>query len=326
MSTIIPIPSTRVSDALVNQRLVNQLDADEVNLTQLQTEVSTGQSLVLPSDNPTAAENGFELMQQIAQNTQYQSNVSSSQTFLSSTDSAMTSIGDLLNTAQSTAEAALGSTVTSTEQQSAANQIEQIVSQLVDIGNQTIQGRYLFAGSQTSVQPFTYDGGFVQYNGNESPLNSYSDLDQLFATNVNGNNVFGTLSTGVQGTTNLAPVLTASTQLSDLHGGQGIAKGSIAISNGTATSIIDLSGAQTVGDVVQLIEASPPTGSQVNVSITSTGLNVSLAGGSGNLSIQEVGNGSTASDLGILQTTGSGPGPIVGSDIESAAHSDHSTE
>ncbi len=315
MSTIIPIPNTRVSDALVNQRLVNQIDADEVNLTRLQTEVSTGQSLVLPSDNPTAAENGIELMQQIAQNTQYQSNVSSSQTYLSTTDSAMTSIGDLLNTAQSTAESAIGSTATTAEQQSAANQIEQIVSQLVDIGNQTIQGRYLFAGSQTSVEPFTYDGNYVQYNGNESPLNSYSDLNQVFATNVNGNSVFGTLSSGVQGTTNLSPVVTSSTQLSDLNGGVGIAKGAIAVSNGTATSIVDLSGAQTVGDVVQMIEANPPAGSQVNVSITSTGLDVSLVGGSGNLSIKEVGSGNTASDLGILQANGSGPGPIVGSNL-----------
>ena len=316
MVTIIPIPSTRVSDTLVNQRLVSQLDADEVNLTRLQTEVSTGQSLVLPSDNPTAAENGLELMQQIAQNTQYQSNVSANQTYLTSTDSAMTSIGNLLNTAQSTAQGAIGSTVSSTQQQAAADQIEQIISQLVDIGNQTIQGRYLFAGSQTSVQPFTYDGGFVQYNGNESPLNSYSDLTQLFATNVNGNNVFGTLSTGVQGTTNLDPVVTASTKLSDLHEGIGITKGSIAISDGTSSSIVDLSSAQTVGDVVNMIEANPPAGSQVNVSISSTGLNVSLVGGSGNLSIQEVGNGSTASDLGILQTTGSGPGPIDGSNLD----------
>ncbi len=236
MVTIIPSRRPRVSDTLVNQRLVNQLDADEVNLTRLQTEVSTGQSLVLPSDNPTAAENGIELMQQIAQNTQYQSNVSASQTYLTSTDSAMTSIGNLLNTAQSTAQAALGSTVTSAQQQSAAQQIQQIISQLVDIGNQTIQGRYLFAGSQTSVEPFTYNGKFVQYNGNDSPLNSYANLNQLFATNVNGNTVFGTLSSGVQGTANLAPVLTASTKLSDLHGGQGIAKGSIAISNGSATA------------------------------------------------------------------------------------------
>jgi flagellar hook-associated protein 3 FlgL len=315
MSTIIPIPSTRVSDTLVTQRLVNQLDADEVSLTRLQTEVSTGQSMVLPSDNPTAAENGIELMQQIAQNTQYQSNVSTNQAYLSATDSAMTSIGNLLNTAQSTAQAAVGSAVTSSEQQSAADQIGQIINQLVNIGNQTIQGRYLFAGSQTSVQPFTTDGSYVQYNGNESPLNSYSDLNQVFATNVNSNNVFGTLSAGVQGTTNLAPVITSSTKLSDLHGGQGIAKGSIAISDGAATSIVDLSGAQTIGDVVQLIDAHPPAGSQVNVSITSTGLNVSLVGGAGNLSIQEVGSGTTASDLGILQATGTGPGPIVGSDL-----------
>ncbi len=303
MSTIIPIPSTRVSDTLVTQRLVNQLDADEVNLTRLQTEVSTGQALVLPSDNPTAAENGMELMQQISQNTQYQSNVTANQTFLTATDSAMTAIANLLNTAQSTGPSGRGATVTPAEQQAAAQQIQQVISQLVNIGNQTIEGRYLFAGSQTSVEPFSYNGQYVQYNGNQSPLNSFSDLNQIFTTNVNGNSVFGTLSSGVQGTTDLDPVLTASTKLSNLHGGQGIAKGSIAISNGSATSIVDLSGAQTIGDVVGLIEANPPAGSQVNVTITATGLDVSLAGGTGNLSIQEVGSGTTASDLGIAATS-----------------------
>ena len=143
MVTIIPIPTTRVSDALVNQRLVNQIDADEVNLTQLQTEISTGQSLVLPSDDPIAAENGMELMEQIAQNTQYQSNVTANQTYLTTTDSAMTSIGNLLNTAQSTAQSAIGTGVTPAEQQAAAQQIQQIVGQLVDIGNQTIEGAIL---------------------------------------------------------------------------------------------------------------------------------------------------------------------------------------
>jgi flagellar hook-associated protein 3 len=316
MATIIPIPSTRVSDTLVTQRLVNQLDADEVTLTRLQTEVSTGQALVLPSDNPTAAERGMELMQQIAQNTQYQSNVTANQTFLTSTDSAMTGIANLLNTAQSTAQGAIGTTVTATEQKAAAQQIQQVISQLVNIGNQTIQGRYLFAGSQTSVQPFTFNGQYVQYNGNQSPLNSFSDLNQIFTTNVNGNSVFGTLSSGVQGTTDLNPVLTASTKLSDLHGGAGIAKGSISISDGSATSIVDLSGAQTVGDVVAMIEANPPAGNSVDVSITSTGLNVSLASGTGNLSVQEVGSGTTASDLGIVQPSGNGPGPIVGGDLD----------
>ena len=228
----------------------------------------------------------------------------------------MTSIGNLLNTAQSTAQSAIGTAVTPAEQQAAAQQIQQIIGQLVDIGNQTIEGRYLFAGSQTSVQPFSYNGTYVQYNGNQSSLNSYSGLNELFTSNVNANNVFGTFSTGVQGSADLNPVLTAATSLSDLHGGQGIAKGSIAVSNGSATSIVDLSNAQTVGDVVSAIEANPPAGSQVNVSLSSQGLNVSLVGG-GSLSITEVGSGTTASDLGIEQPSGTGP-TITGSDLDPA--------
>ena len=174
----------------------------------------------------------------------------------------------------------------------------------------------MFAGSQTSTEPFTYNGSYVQYNGNQSSLDSYSGLNELFNSNVNANNVFGTFSTGVQGSVDLNPVVTAATSLSDLHGGQGITKGSIAVSNGSATSIIDLSNAQTIGDVVSDIEANPPAGSQVNVSLSSQGLNVSLVGG-GSLSITEVGSGTTAADLGIEQPAGTGPA-ITGSDLDPA--------
>ena len=94
----------------------------------------------------------------------------------------------------------------------------------------------------------------------------------MFATNVNGNSVFGTLSPGVQGSTDLNPVVTADTAWPICTVGKGISKGSITVSDGVHTSIVDLSGASTVGDVARIIEANPPAGRQVTVDITPTGL------------------------------------------------------
>ena len=74
-----------------------------------------------------------------------------------------------------------------------------------------------------------------------------------------------------------------------------------------------MSGAATVGDVAADIEANPPAGRTVTVSITPTGLNVSLdSAGGGNLSIGEVDGGTTAASLGILDTNLVGTGPLVG--------------
>ena len=75
----------------------------------------------------------------------------------------------------------------------------QTISQLMDIGNQQFDGRYLFRGPTRPQPPFTLNNGYVQYNGNANSLSSYSDINQLFSTNLDGNSVFGTLSPGVQG-------------------------------------------------------------------------------------------------------------------------------
>ncbi len=315
MSTILPVPSTRVSDLTVSQRLVSQLESDQTDLVNLETQISSGQAISLPSDNPAAAQRALQLKQVIAQNTQYQTNVTSNQAFLSTTDSTLSSIFAAINNIKSVALSVSGSTATDAQRQAAAQQVSQTVTQLMDIGNQQFDGRYLFGGSDTSRPPFSLNNGYVQYNGNENSLSSFDDINQLFSTNVDGNSVFGALSPGVQGSTDLNPVVTADTPLADLNGGKGVAAGSITLSDNTGSSTVDLSGAATVGDVAQLIEKNPPPGRQVTVDITSTGLTVSLdAAGGGALSINEVGNGTTAADLGIRQTVGVGT-QVVGTDL-----------
>jgi flagellar hook-associated protein 3 FlgL len=114
----------------------------------------------------------------------------------------------------------------------------------------------------------------------------------------------------------VCPADLAGTPLSVLNGGRGIVPASILISDGTDTQIIDLSSAATIGDVADLISANPPAGRTVTATITATSLSIDIddAGG-GNLSIHEVGGGTTAFQLGILDTVGTGVAPIVGSDL-----------
>ena len=114
--------------------------------------------------------------------------------------------------------------------------------------------------------------------------------------------------------------------MADLNQGAGVAMGSIAISDGHSTSIVDLQGCQTIGDVAARIRAAPPAGRSLEVEVTGTGLVLSLdpdpAGGyptsQDNLSVREVGGGTTAADLGILQQQGVGSGPLVGNALDPA--------
>ena len=313
MSGIGPIPASRTSDLLTSQRINSQLQADEIALQQLEQQVSTGQRLTLPSDDPGAAAQAVNLNRLILQKTQIKNNLDTNQSYLSATDAALGNVSTLLANARATALSVNGDVVSSSQRQAAAQVIDGAIQQLTDIGNQSFNGRYLFAGSLSGTAPFQSQGSNVKYVGNAEQLSSLSDISQLFQTNVTGADAFGALSAGVSGTADLTPNVTAATRLADLNGGLSVNRGSITISDGVHSSVVDLSSAVTVGDAANLIASHPPLGRTARVDVTSTGLTVALdAAGGGNLTITESGSGNTANQLGILSPHSVGAGPIVG--------------
>src|SRR5690242_11143389 len=97
MSSIVPIPTTRVGDYFVRQRLVSQVQSDQSDLFRIQNEISTGQRLQLPSDDAPAALRAIALQRLLAQKNQIQTNVASTQTTLTTADDALKSVSDALN-------------------------------------------------------------------------------------------------------------------------------------------------------------------------------------------------------------------------------------
>jgi len=315
---IIGIPTTRVSELFIHQRLLNQVQFDEAELFRVQRQLSTGRRYEAPSEDPISALRVLSLQRLLERKEQVMTNLRTNQSFLSATDAALMSVSNLLAEARGTALGVLGTTSSDMQREAATQQIDQIIQQLLDTGNQKFRGRYLFAGSETTVRPFAMVGSnIVEYSGNELHLSSYSDIDLLFETNFHGSEVFGAVSQEVQGSVDLNPVLTYDTRLADLRGGRGITPGSIAISDGTKTSIVDISSAETIGDLAALIKANPPEGRALNVEITANSLVIQLGDGApGNLSIKEVGGGTTADELGIRRLTGVGNDPIEGRDLD----------
>ena len=317
MSTILPVPTTRVPNSLARDRLVRQLEGDQIALVRLQTQISTGRRILQPSDDAPAALRGIALQQLLERKAQVQVNLATNQSYLSATDAAISNISNLLAGIRGTAIGVADTGASDAQRKAAAEEVDRAIQELVDAGNQKFRGRYLFSGSLTATKPFQNRGGSVEYVGNETRLQSYADTDLLFDTNTNGNTVFGSLAAEVRGSVDFNPILTPQTLLSDLHRGEGIAMGSIAISDGVNTSIVDLSQASSIADVKALIEANPPAGRTVSVSVTHTGLNVQLdSAGGGDLRILEVGGGTTAIELGILTESGTGVGPILGLDVD----------
>ncbi len=88
--------------------LLGTLQSGQVNLLKVQQQLSTGDKLNLPSDDPAAAMGIESLKRQISQNANYSSNLDFLTGFMSQADSTLGSVTDLINQAQSIASSATG--------------------------------------------------------------------------------------------------------------------------------------------------------------------------------------------------------------------------
>lgn len=95
--------------------------------------------------------------------------------------------------------------------------------------------------------------------------------------------------------------VTSDTVLESLNGGAGVSLGKIRITDRSGTaSVVDLTGARTIGDVVAAINDNGSAAVTAAVSGDSLVLTDHTGSTTSNLSVQEIGTGRTAADLGLL--------------------------
>ncbi|MGD1278354.1 MAG: flagellar hook-associated protein FlgL [Tepidisphaeraceae bacterium] len=312
---ILPIGISRVSNLLQASLVQQSVSSTQSQMLQVENELSTGKRINTPSDDPAAAATIGQLNNTLTQRKTYSDNITAATSQLSEADSTLGDLTNLLQQAQEIASANVGSDVTSDQRQSAAAIVQSIYDQVLSIGNKTFNNMYLFAGDAGASAPFAATSDGVLFQGSATTLKNAADASTYLAYQVSGAQVFGSLATGVTGDTDISPQLTAQTRLTDISGtsNDGIRLGSIQISDGSVTKVVDLSSAQSIGDVVRLINQAG-VGS-ITASISGQGLTLT-GSASENISVQDVG-GTAAADLGIATGSGgAGVGtPLVGADM-----------
>lgn len=314
---IVPLQLARVSNALRTNLASSALARTQAQLLRVQNELTTGRRLNVPSDDPGAAAIAQQVRKTLEQRLAVEQNLEHASNQLAEVDSTLGELTGLLDEAQSIASANVGSDVPAEQRQSAAEIIGRIYSQALSLANKQFAGSFLFAGDRLTDAPFVESNGGVRFVGSGTPLRNQYDENAILPFQVSGAEVFGALSTRVEGTVDLTPAASLDTRLSDLRGttGAGVSRGILRVSNGVDPAVtVNLADAETLGDVVNRLNAS---GLGLTASIAPGGEGLLVTGGPGHdLTIDDVGGGTTARDLGILQTTPQGVGvPIVGAPV-----------
>jgi flagellar hook-associated protein 3 FlgL len=146
-----PIFPGRIPNSLSTSAIQDYLQTDNQQLIKLQQQISTGQKIQVPSDDPIAASQTLALQGQLTFATTAQNNVQTDNSLLGATDTALGSVSSLLNSAKSLVMQGIGSSTSTTQKQALADQAGALLQQAVNLANTQFRGRYLFGGSNAST-------------------------------------------------------------------------------------------------------------------------------------------------------------------------------
>jgi flagellar hook-associated protein 3 FlgL len=132
-------------------------------------QVSTGRSVNLPSDDPTAAAVLVGNRMRGDQTDQYLRSITSVQGELQTADATLNSAVTALQRAISLGVQGANGTLSDANRASLADDLSGIQEQLLSLANLSFQGRFVFAGTNSKTPPFVVDPtqpSGVRYDGN----------------------------------------------------------------------------------------------------------------------------------------------------------------
>lgn len=258
----------RLSTSWMYQQSTNMMLSQQSTLAVTRNQVSTGQRINVASDDPAGAGQMVSLNHILAANTQYTSNINDATTRLSSEQSVLTSVGNVLDSVRSIAIQGINGMLSSSDRSAMATQLGQLRDQLVQQANASdANGNALFAGTSTNTTPFVKDAaGAVSYTGTDVTQMSTAGPGLQIPTSDAGSGLFmnipagnGSFSASAAATNSGSLVVGANSVTDPVGWGSGSAAnggaytitfgagGSWAATNASGNPVLDSGGAPVTG-------------------------------------------------------------------------------
>ncbi|RIX47296.1 flagellar hook-associated protein FlgL [Paenibacillus nanensis] len=203
--------SLRVTQGMMHMQLMRNLNRNLSQMEQLQQQTTTGRKINKASDDPVGITYSLRYRAELSANEQYQKNVDSALSWLDFNDTVLSQAGDVLERVKELATQASNGTNPDVALTNIKSEVEQLKTQLIDIANSKINGKYVFNGENFNQIPFdkskpgfnarmvSGDSGTIEYAvGNQIKLDINLTAEQVFgaadlSTSGTGDNVFSVL-------------------------------------------------------------------------------------------------------------------------------------
>lgn len=180
----------RVSDNSMIRNFLTNLEQVRERVARRSNEVSSGKKITRPSQDPVGTARLLRLRDSMARINQHSRNAQRVEVKMGTTSGSLNSLRNLINTVTEKANQGINGIRSPQEQDAIATEIEQILENMVFIGNTSVDGERIFAGSEVLTQPFVLSGSTYTYEG-DAYVHPIEIADSLTVnSNIVGSDVF----------------------------------------------------------------------------------------------------------------------------------------
>lgn len=182
---------SRVGSQQAVRTFLANLDRTQMRQADLQEQLATGKKVNQPSDDPVGMGIALGIRHDLGNVAAWQQNIADSQSWLSATDNALGNQMDVIQRARELAVQAGNGTMSQDQRAQLATEVLSLRAQTAEVGNATLGGRYLFAGTATSQAPFATNPPAATLPVNTGALNREVGQGQVMAVNITADRLQG---------------------------------------------------------------------------------------------------------------------------------------
>jgi len=188
--------ATRVNlETFISSTLAN-VQKSTSNMSRLQEQISTGKKVNRASDDPAGARKILSLRSEDLRLDQYASNIQTATQSLDFSAAALSNTSDILQRITELTMQGVNGATDQSGRTIIANEINQLLETIMQSANSQRLGRYTFAGTETTTEPFVAtrnsSGNIsaVSYNGNRETIQYNVGPNTNTTVNLTGDEVF----------------------------------------------------------------------------------------------------------------------------------------
>lgn len=183
----------RVANKTIYDGVINNLGRTSSAMADINEVVSSGKNINDLSDDPVGLVKVLDLRSSLSNLDQMERNIAMGDSWLNSSESALTQVNDILSAAKVLTVAMASDNVGASERANNADLVQQYLEEIITLSNSSSGGRYIFGGTNTDTPPFAFDstGTQVEYAGNDTAFSINIGKDTVIPVGKDGEDIFG---------------------------------------------------------------------------------------------------------------------------------------